>query len=68
MKYGRNGLTGGIRERCSNVMDCIHVRPVASFLIDEQWIEKVFEQVGVGIDGDRMEWEYDWLQLALIPH
>ena len=56
--------TSGVRERCSNVMDCIHMRPVTGFLVDEQWVEKVFEQVGVRVDGDWMEREDDCFLLA----
>lgn len=54
-----NVRTSGIWERGSNVMDRIHVRPVTGFLVDEQWIEKVFQQIGVCVDGDWVEREYD---------
>jgi hypothetical protein len=56
--------TSGVGKSCSNVMDCIHVRPVTGFLVDEQWIEKVFQQVGVRVDGDWMERENDYFLSA----
>ena len=40
-------------------MNSIAVRPVTGFLIDEKWVKKIFEQVGVRVDSDRMEREND---------
>lgn len=40
-------------------MNGIAVRPVTSLLIDENRIEKILEQSGVGVDRDGMEGVYD---------
>jgi len=49
--------TSSVRESCSNVVDRILVGPVACLLVDEERIEEVLEESGVGVDGDGVEGE-----------
>jgi hypothetical protein len=49
--------TSSVREGGSDVVDRILVRPVACLLVDEERIEEVFEESGVGVNGDGVEGE-----------
>lgn len=49
-------------------MDRIAVGPIAGFLVDEYWIEKVLEQRSVRVYSDRMERVYDCATSAQVLH
>lgn len=51
--------TSGVGECCADVVDGIAVGPVAGFLVDEYWVEKILEQRSVCVDGDGVERIYD---------
>jgi hypothetical protein len=47
--------TGGVGERCTDVVYGVAVGPVSSFLVDEDRVEEVLEQDRVCVDGDWVE-------------
>ena len=49
-------------------MDRIAVGPIAGFLVDEYWVEKVLEQRSVRVYSDRMERVYDCATSAQVLH
>jgi hypothetical protein len=51
------GRTSSVREGCSDVVDRILVGPVSCLLVDEERIEEVLEESGVGVNGDGVEGE-----------
>jgi hypothetical protein len=47
--------TGGVGERCTDVVNGVAVGPVSGFLVDEYWVEEILEQDRVCVDGDGVE-------------
>jgi hypothetical protein len=49
------GHTGGVGERCTDVVNGVAVRPVSGLLVDEDWVKEILEQDRVCVDGDGVE-------------
>ncbi len=52
-------VTSRVREGTSYVVDRELVGPVACFLVDEEWIKQIFQDSGICVDGNRVEWKDD---------